>query len=384
MTAERAPPAESFLASFDLSSLTAGAARLRPKQTALIDDRGGEPEKISFAEFDRRAKALAQAWRGFGFEPGDCLLLIAGATPTSMIAIVAALRAGLELALAPAHLGAGDIAALAREARAVGLAAEPRYGEISPVETLFSVAAIASDVRLVCSLGAEQLDGAVPLDPAQLRVDTDIRLAPQETPPSIWSVDAQGAVHRHRQQTLIASAFDFAARTGIEPGHTIVSALAPASFAGLVSGPIACLLTGAALVLHGPFEAIGFLSAIRSNADIHLVISGAIAEALGDAALLHRDRIRSAILTTRCDASAPAPEQVAPILIVDDTSPEVVDLYAIGEIAAIAERRAADGLARSPAAEPHEVPLDKHELLAVRRRDDSSYEGAAVSRPDER
>ena len=47
-----------------------------------------------------------------------------------------------------------------------------------------------------------------------------------------------GGALRHTQRTLIASALDAATRLRINAGESLVSTLAPATFAGLVAGPL--------------------------------------------------------------------------------------------------------------------------------------------------
>ena len=247
--------APDLLDRFDISSLTAGAARLRPDRLAMISRRNGAEDRIDFAELDRRASALAQAFLDLSAKPGECILVAAGASAPCAIAIIAALRAGLDVALAPLHATAGELGALARDTKAVLLAAEAAYGAASPVDALLSVAAIAPDVRLVCCLGIDDIDGAVPLDPVCMHLDDDIRFDTQGRKARLMTLDPNGLIHAHRQRTLLAAALDLATRARIGSTQTIVSTLAPASFAGLVAGPVLGLLTGAPLALHGPFEA---------------------------------------------------------------------------------------------------------------------------------
>ena len=141
------------LASFDLDTLVSGAVRLRADRVAIADSTTGDAVPLSFAEFDRRVSALAGFWLDLGLKPGERILVAGGAAATSVIALIAALRAGLDVALAPLHLSGEEMLDFACDTEAVALAADAAYGELAPAEELLSVAAQAPRVRLVCSLG---------------------------------------------------------------------------------------------------------------------------------------------------------------------------------------------------------------------------------------
>ncbi|HWG04163.1 MAG TPA: AMP-binding protein, partial [Beijerinckiaceae bacterium] len=164
---EAAGPHIDPLASFDLESLVSGAARLRAERAALGDSTTCI-EPVTFAEFDRRVSALAGFWRDLGLQPGERILLAAGATATNVIALFAAMRAGLDAALAPLHLDREEMVDFACRCDAAALAAEAAYGESRPAEDLMGVASRAPRVRFVCSLGGRDIDGAVDADPAKL------------------------------------------------------------------------------------------------------------------------------------------------------------------------------------------------------------------------
>ena len=368
---------DDLLDRFDIGSLAAGAARLRPDQPALIGTRDGVEWRLSFADLDRRATALANRFDDLSIEPGECALLMGGASADTIIAIIAALRAGLDLALAPLHLTPGELAGLARETKAVALCGDAVCGEISPVETLFSVAAMASDVRLVCSLGPDEVDGAVQLDSSIAFDRVEDRMRGQGArAPRLITLDENGRARAHRQQTLVASALDLATRARIGADFPILTTHAPVTFAGLVAGPVVSLLTGAALIAHGPFDAQTFLAEIGTHRPVHLIATGAIAGALDEAGLLHASRIRTLLALTRMSRDGDA---LAPALQQKDQSSRIVDLYAFDESCLIAEPRDADGTAVAPADQPHMIAIDDRALLAAKRAEDGSFEGLAVT-----
>jgi hypothetical protein len=156
---------------------------------------------------------------------------------------------------------------------------------------------------------------------------------------------------------LIAAGLDFASRARIGRETPILCTLPPTSFAGLVAGPFAALLSGAALHLHGPFDARDFLKLRDRLARPHLVVPAAVA-----ANLLQADAmagLASAVLVSRPSVRVGAhlPERLA-------APCAVIDLYAVDEMAAVAEERSG-GVAQPPAREPHYIGVDDDRVLAI-------------------
>jgi len=174
----------------------------------------------------------------------------------------------------------------------------------------------------------------------------------------------------------MAAGLDFVARAKIGRATPILSTLPPTTFAGLVAGPFAALLSGAPLHLHGPFEADDFLK-MRDNAGhAHLVVPARIAPDLLGAAVL--EGLASTVLVSRLPATGiftpPAPFACpCPLL----------DLYAIDESAAVAEPRRG-GVSIPPAAEPHFVGFDESRVLTIEAPGDGAlaFQGAAVTFAD--
>ncbi len=147
----------------------------------------------------------------------------------------------------------------------------------------------------------------------------------------------------------MAAGLDFVARAKIGRATPILSTLPPTSFAGLVAGPFAALLSGAMLHLHGPFAADDFLKTRDRAGHAHLVVPAAIAPDLESAAIL--EGLASTVLLSRLSAEAgftSPPSFASPC--------PLVDLYAIDETAAVAEPRRGASAAQ-PAPEPHFVGL---------------------------
>ena len=93
-----------------LDALVAAAARDCPDLVLFRDDLAA----CSAGDMARRVDRLAALLRHAGFAPGERVLVVAGATVAAVVALAAALRAGLEPAMAPIGLGPVELAAHAR------------------------------------------------------------------------------------------------------------------------------------------------------------------------------------------------------------------------------------------------------------------------------
>lgn len=367
---------------FSLDALVSATARLRPDSLAFTERGQSMPYGILAVQVAAFARQLSEG----GLKPGERIVITGGAEISLVVALIAALRGGYEPALAPLDLEADELAAFARAVNAAALVGPSQHGDFSPADTFLSTAASVATIRLVASYGPEAFDGAVDLSPgACLRYaaafpDNGLdraKFAAAATPRVITADRRNGATPVvHHQSTLIVAGLDVAARARIGRETPILCTLPPTSFAGLVAGPFAALLSGATLHLHGPFDARDFLEMRDRLASPHLVVPLAVA---GE--LMHADALTglaSAILVSRQTAEAVClPEAIeAPCAL--------IDLYAVGERAAIAEPRHA-GSPRPPAQEPHFIGFDKSRVLAVAALPAAgnglALQGAAVTAP---
>ncbi|MFZ1960040.1 MAG: AMP-binding protein [Methylovirgula sp.] len=376
MNAEPAAGLRVF-APYSLDTLVTGAARLRPETTALAD----RTRACSYAAFATDVAALARLLVDCGLQPGERLLILGGAEISLLTTLVAALRAGFEPALAPLDLGVAELSAYARGVNAAALIGPSEYGDLKLADAYFEVAAAVHSIRLVATLGPGEVDGAVDLRHAAIaryaaaHPDNGLeRGKPAPAPARIVTLDRRrGASVAHEQATLMAASFDFGARAAIGRETPVLSTLPPTSFAGLVAGPFAALLSGAALHLHGPFAADDFLKCRARAGHAHLVVPAAIASELAGAGIL--DGLASAVLVSRLaadDEYAPPPPFACPC--------PLIDLYAIDESTAITEPRRG-GRAVPPAPEPHYVGFDEARILTVERAAEHElmFRGAAVT-----
>ena len=146
------------LAGIDLDALIRGGARSKPDRLAMTDVGG---ESLDFARLDARADLMARRLAELGLAPGETLMIIGAARLSAFVGLLAGLRAGLDVALAPAHPAPTVLALFAARAGASAIATEAGAG--CAMEDIFEVAARAPDVRFVCELGAGAADGVVAL-----------------------------------------------------------------------------------------------------------------------------------------------------------------------------------------------------------------------------
>jgi hypothetical protein len=364
------------LAGFDLDSLLSGGARMRPQRIALSDGALDAPSALTFADLDAFVSRTAAAWQVLGMQEGERVLIVSGARVAPLIALLGALRAGLDVALLPDGCDANALAQAAQAIGAVALCAEPEAGAHA-FARLLEAGFQTETVRVLAGLDAEA-DGIAPLNKIAQNC------APFNRPPGlrkgdIITFDDEGLPCFHSQRTLAAAALDFITRAGILARSPILSTLAPTRFAGLIAGPLAALVSGAPLVLHGPFNAAALINLVDELGPSHLIAPGALLAPLALSGLLGGPRLTSITLLERCATEAGIEAHQRPML--PDSSrplrgPILIDLLAIGEQAAIAQARQRDGAPAPMGASAHSLNLDGISLTAVSFQRLSDQDGA--------
>ena len=325
-----------------LSALVAAAARECPDLVLLSDDAGAS----TAGDVARRVGRLAALLRHAGFAPGERVLVVAGATTASIVALVAVLRAELEPALVPVGLGPVELLAHARAANAVALIGPSRYGATECGEAYLSAAALSDSIRMIATQGPGAVDGAADISFERLDAMVDVEDASAATaePGTITTFAGPATapiLFAHRQVALFADALSLVEQARLNPSARIISLLPPSSLAGLVAGPCAALIGASSLVLHGPFEPARFLAACDAEPGFHIVAPAAIGAVFEDGALTV-DASSLILMSRFADAGAFAlPQPLA-------CDRPIVDLYAFGEDIVLAQRRH-DGRAQPPA-----------------------------------
>ena len=378
------PPPRDPLSGYDLSTLLAGGARVRPQRIALSDGPLDAPSALTFADLDAFVSRAAAAWQALGAQEGERVLIVTGARTAPLIAVLGALRAGLDVALLPeacdvemlVHAGnCINAVVLCAEADAIGRG----------FAGLMNAGAQIESVRALAGLGtlgeAADADGIAPLELIAQKC-APVAHSPVARKGAIVTFDDNGAACFHSQRTLAAAALDFVTRAGVLARSPILSTVAPARFAGLIAGPVAALVSGAPLVLHGPFNGAALVDLVESLGPSHLIAPGALLEPLSDSGLLDGPRLASVTLLERCVSPMEIADHPRPVLMRPRRGPTLIDLLAIGEQAAIAQARQRDGAPAPIGAATHALSIDGANIIAVNFKQiagDLVLSGAAVS-----
>lgn len=365
------------LASLDLDALLSNGARVRPQRIALSDGALEAPSALTFADLDAFVNRTAAAWLALGAVEGERVLIVAGARIAPLIAMLGALRAGLDAALLPEGCEPGALAHAAQSIGAVAICAEAQAGAHAYAR-LLEAGFQTETVRVLAGLGAEA-DGIAPLEKIAQEC------APFERPAGlrkgeIVTFDDDGLACVHSQRTLAAAALDFVTRAGVLARLPILSTLAPARFAGLVAGPVAALVSGAPLVLHGPFNGAALIALVETLGPSHLIAPGAMLEPLARSGLLDGPRLASVTLLERCASGMGIEAHQRPILPDQARAmraPMLIDLLAIGEQAAVAQPRQRNGAPAPMGASAHCLSLDGASIVAVSFERIAKSSGAA-------
>lgn len=285
---------------FDLDGLLAGAARLRPHHIALRDLDGAE---ISFATLHQHATTMAVSLSDVGLMRGERLMVLADARQICITAMLAGLRAGLDVVMVPSFIEADALTALCQILKPSAVLSCARFDKINLIDMVFKTAVHTRSIKFIGTLD-EPVSGAAHFAPEFLNTHHLILPAQGGTRPCVISIAPDMSPHRHEQKLLIAAGLDYVTRAHIGMRQTIMQLLSPTSLAGLISGPVACLLSGATLALHAPFETSVFLSHIVKDERQHLVAPLIMSNMLSEAGLLTQEYLYSVAFHQRGSKAA--------------------------------------------------------------------------------
>ncbi|HEX3936286.1 MAG TPA: class I adenylate-forming enzyme family protein [Xanthobacteraceae bacterium] len=335
-----------------LDDLFRRAAARRPGAIALADPPNrqaftdGQPLRLSYAEADRMVSAIAGRLRRIGL-PTDAVVGIQMPNIVEhILTLLGVLRAGLIAAPLPQLWRRADaVTALARVG-ARALIACGRVGNFEPCLQATQVAAEVFSIRHVCGFGDKLPDGVVGLD--------DLFAAAKLDP--IPSLDRGGNAAAHlavttfevgedgplpvarRHLELLAGGVSTFLEGRLEQDASLLSAVPPASFAGLCLTLVPWLLAGGTLALHHPFDADVFARQRRNERAATLILPAAVAFRLAETGLFAREGPTTVL------AAWHAPER---IMAVETDWPErdaaLVDVAIFGEIGFVAARRGSGG-----------------------------------------
>ncbi len=341
-----------------LDELFRRAAARRPGAIALADAPNrqaftdGPPLRLSYAEADRMISAIAGRLRRMGL-PTDAIVAIQMPNVVEhVLTILGVLRAGLIAAPLPLLWRRADaVTALARVG-AKALIACRRVGGFEHCRFATRVAAEVFSIRYVCGFGGDLPDGVVALDDlfTAAKLDAVPPLdrggnAAAHVAVTTFEVGEDGPVPvARRHLELLAGGLGALLESRLEQDASVLSAMAPASFAGICLTLVPWLLTGGTLVLHHPFDAEIFARQRRDDRAATLILPAAVAFRLAETGLFAREGPTTVLaawhVAERLNDGAEWRERDAVL----------VDVPIFGEAGLIAKRR-------GPGGRPASIPL---------------------------
>lgn len=304
---------------------------------------GQLPQQLSFAEADRAIAALATHFAA-ALPANSVIAVQLPNTVEFFLTVLAAHRAGLAVALLPQLWRQAEVTVALNRTGARAIVTHARIDGISHADLAMNAAAEAFSIRHVFGFGGGLPSGMVSLDAVMQHGTTHGTPATQDARRvAIISFDVtpQGfrAVPRSHLH-VIAGGLAVLLESALPQSPRILSAIAPSSFAGLVSSLVLWLLSGGTLALHHPFDGDLLEQQLNAQRCEVLVAPAPLTLRLAEAGIVARHpALRQVIGLWR------APEQVASSPLWPAGRAALTDIYLFGEVGLFGARRLPDGAA---------------------------------------
>jgi acyl-CoA synthetase (AMP-forming)/AMP-acid ligase II len=321
----------------------------QPDAVALIDPpnkqriTGHPPQQLTFAQTDQAVSAIAARFVDAGLPQGSIIAMQMPNTVEFVVTAMAAFRAGLIVALLPQLWRQSELTTALNRIGARAIVGVSRIEIVDHAELALNAAAEAFSIRNVFGFGNDLPEGMAPLEIATSGMNGWLPPAPPDARrPAMISFDVTPdgfrAIPRNHLQ-LISGGLAVFLESGLPQGARLLSAMAPASFAGFASTVVTWLLSGGALALHHPADLqVLEKQIVEGNSDT-LIAPAPLALRLADSGVFARPQtaIKHVIGLWR------TPDRVAASDDWQDASSTLTDVYLFGEIGLFAARRLADG-----------------------------------------
>jgi hypothetical protein len=318
---------------------------------------GQPPRRLTFAQADRAISALSMHFVEAGLPANSVIAVQLPNTVEFVLAVLAAHRAGLVVALLPQLWRQAELTVALNRTGARAIVTTSRIDGVGHADLAMNAAVEAFSIRHVCGFGNDLPEGMASLDEVMANARRAMPPATQDgRRAAIISFDVTADGFRAVPRThlnLIAGGLAIFLESGVPQGMTILSACAPSSFAGIASSLMIWLLSGGALVLHHPFDSDVLEQQIVEQVCDVLVAPAPLAVRLAESGMLLRTpALRRVVGLWR------APEQVASSPAWPCERAALTDVYLFGEAGLFAARRARDGVAVAIQPGPHAAPRD--------------------------
>jgi acyl-CoA synthetase (AMP-forming)/AMP-acid ligase II len=319
----------------------------QPDAVALIDPSdkqrvtGGMPTRLTFAEADRLISSIAATFRDAGLVRGAIVAVQLPNTIEAPLTILAGLRAGLVMALIPQLWREAELTEALNRLSAHAIVTFAQIDGVQHASLAMNAAVGAFTVRHVFAFGYDCPDGVTPLNAAldaPQSYDAD-RSDPTATAIITFDIMSDGprVVPRNHLQ-ILAGGLAVLLESGLPQGASLLSSILPASFAGIVSGLMAWLLSGGSLTLHHPADLDALRTQLVEEKCGVLVVPSAVAMRLDRAkAFADTPSLRHVIALWR------APDEVAGSANWSGPHAALTDIYVFGEAGLFGAARGQDG-----------------------------------------
>lgn len=348
-----------------LEELLRRVAARRPDAAALIDPldkqrvTGQAPRTMTFAQADNAVSAIATHFIDSGLPIGSVIAIQLPNTVEMSLTVLAAFRAGLVVALLPQLWRQAELTMGLNRSGARAIVTMSKIDGVSHADLAMNAAAEAFSIRQVFGYGSNLPEGMVSLDEVIARPPSPALFPAIEAKrPAIISFDLtlEGwRVVPRSHMSLMAAGLAVQLEARLPQGVRIISALAPASFAGLACSTVAWLLSGGTLSLHHPLDVDSLGRQMARDACNAAVLPAALAFRLVESDVLQKLASDAEIVGVWR-----TPEQAIATGAWSCGDRRLTDVYLFGEAGLFGARRGVDG---QPAAirsgqhrAPHDVP----------------------------
>ncbi|MFO1183831.1 MAG: class I adenylate-forming enzyme family protein [Bauldia sp.] len=324
---------------------------------ALVDDpdrplwNRSPAKRLTYAEAEARVAAMAARFKADGLSADQVLALETPATVDTVLALLAAFRAGLIVAPLPPLWRRRDSAINLEKVRPSALVTTGMVDGDKVGTRGISVAGGLPTVSRVYGLGSGLPEGIVDLDTVTAPADATAAPSPGSSPDhvatlSMTAVGSDGAaqVHARSHAQWLAAGLSMVVECRLPEGASLLVPFSFSGLAGIGAGLVPWLFTGGTLHLHH-FSGLRPLVVHAGNlAPDFVLLPGALAEPLVSA-LTRRGAPRPSIIGAVWKSVHP---ESLPPPVPSAAATKFVDVTVLDELAFIPRRRAE----RAPAGLP--------------------------------
>jgi hypothetical protein len=333
----------------------------QPDALALLDPlnkqriTGQPPKRLTFAQADQAISALSAHFIEAGLPVNSVIGIQLPNTVEFMLTVLAALRAGLIVALLPQLWRQAELTTALNRTGARAIVTTSSIDGVNHADLAMNAAAEAFSIRHVCGFGDDLPEGMASLDLALTSRSATTRAVTLDGRRAALisfdvTIDGFRAVPR-THLNLIAGGLAVFLESRVSQGANVMSAFTPSSFAGLTSSLLLWLLSGGTLALHHPFDSDILEQQVNDDRCDTLVAPASMALRLTEMDVPSRlPTLRNVIGLWR------TPEQVASSTLWTCEQALLTDVYLFGEAGLFGACRTSDGVPAPILPGPHGAP----------------------------